>query len=72
MESKPENISNRTILLLGGLIGLAAGLGTAYLLIRRQEKTGQSIKFSSSDGVKLGMNAVSLVKLISDIAIKPK
>ena len=72
MENKPEKTSNRTVLILGGLIGLAVGLGTAYLLIRRQEKTGQSIKFSSSDGLKLGMNAVSLVKMISDIAIKQK
>lgn len=63
--------NNGTILLLGGLIGLIAGLGTAYLLIRKQEKTGQSIKLTSSDGMKLGINTFSLIKLISDIAVKP-
>ena len=71
MEVNERNISNSTILLVGGLIGLIAGLGTAYLLIKKQEKTGQSIKLTSSDGMKLGMNTFSLIKLISDIAVKP-
>lgn len=71
MEGNEKRINNSTILLLGGLIGLAAGLGTAYLLIRKQEKTGQSIKLTSTDGMKLGMNTFSLIKLISDIAVKP-
>jgi len=70
MEVNEKNITNRTILLLGGLIGLAAGLATAYLLIRNQEKTGRAIKITSSDGMKLGMSTVSLIKQVSDIAIK--
>ncbi|MEN6571464.1 MAG: hypothetical protein ABFD24_06470 [Anaerolineaceae bacterium] len=71
MEANENEVNNGTILLLGGLIGLLAGLGTAYLLIKKQEKTGQSIKLTSSDGMKLGMNTFSLIKLISDIAVKP-
>lgn len=60
------------VLLVGGLIGMLAGVAAAYMLIRKQEKTGQPIKFSSSDGMKLGMSTFSLMKLVSDIAVKPK
>lgn len=67
-----EETANRKaiVLLVGGLIGLAAGLAAAYLLIKRQEQTGEAIRLTTNDGLKLGMGTVSLIKLASDIAIK--
>jgi len=70
-ETMKEN-RNGLILLAGGLIGLLAGLAAAYLLIKKQEDTGQSIKITTGDGLKIGMGAVSLIKLASDIAVKPR
>jgi len=69
-----EETANRKaiVLLVGGLIGLAAGLAAAYLLIKRQEQTGEAIKLTTGDGLKLGMSTVSLIKLASDIAVKPR
>ena len=68
-----ENNTNKNLILLaGGLIGLAAGLAAAFLLIKKQEQTGQPIRLTSSDGMKLGMGTFSLIKLVSDIAVKPK
>jgi hypothetical protein len=60
------------ILLIGGLIGCAAGLAAAYAVIRKQEQTGQNIRLNSSDGMKLGMSTFSLIKLISDLLVKPR
>ncbi len=67
-------IKNRKmiVLLAGGLIGLLTGLATAYLLIKKQEQTGQPIKFTTSDGLKLGMSTASLIKMASDIAVRPR
>ncbi len=69
-----SEIKNRKtmVLLVGGLIGLVAGLATAYILIKKQEQTGQPIKLTTSDGLKLGMSTASLIKMASDIAIRPR
>jgi gas vesicle protein len=60
------------ILLIGGMIGCAAGLAAAYVVFRKQEQTGQNIRLTSSDGMKLGMSTFSLIKLISDLLVKPR
>lgn len=53
-------------LIIGAAAGLLTGLAAAYLLLKQQEQSGQNLKITSKDGLKIGLNALSLVKMISE------
>lgn len=53
-------------LIVGGLVGLLSGLVGAYLIIRKQEQTGEPLKLTSGDGARLGMGILTLLKQVSD------
>lgn len=53
-------------LVAGGIIGLLTGLAGAYLVIRKQEQTGETLKLTSGEGAKIGMGIVSLLKMVSE------
>jgi hypothetical protein len=54
------------ILISGGLLGAFAGLAAAYLMVKRAETTDTRPQLTSSDGVKIGIGVLGLIKLISD------
>ena len=54
-------------LIAGGLIGLLTGLGAAFLLIRRSERSGTELALSSGEGLRLGMLVLGLLREISNI-----
>lgn len=56
--------------LVGGTIGLLSGLAAAYLIIKQQEANGRELKLTSSDGAKIGLGIVSLLKMISETGRK--
>ncbi|MCX7975934.1 MAG: hypothetical protein N2646_02565 [Bellilinea sp.] len=62
-----ENWKTKTIV-IGGLIGAAAGIIAALLLIQRAEETQQVPRLTAGDGVKVGVGVLGLLRLISDIA----
>ncbi|HAD07003.1 MAG TPA: hypothetical protein DCE76_07560 [Anaerolineaceae bacterium] len=62
-----ENWKTKTIV-IGGLIGAAAGIIAALLLIQRAEETQQMPRLTAGDGVKVGVGVLGLLRLISDIA----
>lgn len=53
-------------LVIGGLVGLISGLTGAYLIIRKQEQTGEPLRITTSDGARLGMGILALLKQVSD------
>lgn len=53
-------------LVSGGLIGAFAGLLAAFLMVKRAETTNTQPKLSGSDGVKIGIGVLGLIKMISD------
>lgn len=55
-----------TIFLVSGGIGLLTGLAAAYLVIKKQEETGNSMKLTSGEGARIGMGIVTLLKMIAD------
>lgn len=61
-----ENKWKTTILLVSGGIGLLSGLAAAYLIIKKQEESGNTLKLTSGDGARIGMGIVTLFKMISD------
>ena len=40
---------------IGGSIGLLTGLAAAYLIVKKQEEGGESLRLTSGDGAKIGM-----------------
>ncbi len=62
--------SNMKIYVLGGAIGLLTGLTAAFLLIRQQDESGESLKLTSGDGAKIGMGLIALLRTITDFGKK--
>ncbi len=52
--------------LIGGSIGLLTGLAAAYLVVKKEEEGGESLKLTSGDGAKIGMGIVSFLRMVSD------
>lgn len=57
----------RKTYLFGGLIGLAFGILAALIIIQRSEKNEIQPKMTAGDGVKIGMGALGVLRLISDL-----
>ena len=58
---------NRT-LLLGTLVGAVTGLVGAMLLNRRAEQEGTEVALTTSDGMKLGVMVIGLLRAIASLA----
>jgi hypothetical protein len=57
-------------LIIGGLIGAAAGVLGAIVLIQRAEQHQERPKLSAGDGVKLGAGLLGVLRLLSDFVEK--
>ncbi len=55
------------VLLAGGLIGVAAGLVAAYLLIQRSEKDSKAPEINAKEGIKLGLLVFGLLREIAQL-----
>jgi hypothetical protein len=66
MNSNSENWKTKT-LIIGGILGVLAGLGAAYLLIQRAQVENQQPRFSAGEGVKLGISVLGVLRQVSDI-----
>jgi nitrate reductase gamma subunit len=58
------------VLVIGGVLGVIAGLGAAYIMIRRAEEEQTRPQIKAGDGVKIGMGLAGVFKLISDLGSK--
>ncbi len=54
-------------LLIGTLIGAVTGGLAALLLVRRAEQNQSTPHITANDGVKIGMGAMGLVRMIADL-----
>ena len=61
-----DNRWKTTIFLVSGGIGLLSGLAAAYLIVKKQEESGNNLKLTSGDGARIGMGIVTLLKMIAD------
>jgi hypothetical protein len=68
-ENAIETVDNRkpVILIIGAVMGTLVGLGAAYLLIQNAEKEGQPPKITASDGVKLAVVVVGLLRTVASL-----
>jgi gas vesicle protein len=54
-------------LLIGTVIGAVTGAVAAMLLVNRAEQTQTTPHITANDGVKIGMGAMGLVRMIADL-----
>lgn len=55
------------VLLVGAALGVAVGLGSAYLLVQKAEKRGERIQINASDVVRLGLLVFGLLRSVSQL-----
>ncbi len=63
------NWKTRTIV-IGAVLGAAAGLIAAYILVQRAAESQQAPKLNAGDGVKVGLGVLGVLRLISDIGTR--
>jgi len=54
------------ILFTGGLIGAITGLLTAFFMVKKAETTNIQPQLTPTEGVKIGIGLLGLIKMISD------
>jgi hypothetical protein len=57
-------------LFIGGLVGALAGLGAAYMIIRRAEDESGPPKIGVGEGLKLGLVLLGFLRQVSLIGQK--
>ncbi|MCK5634895.1 MAG: hypothetical protein KAI06_07400 [Anaerolineales bacterium] len=64
--TEDSNWKTRT-LIVGVLAGALTGLGVAFVLIQRAEEEGEVVQLRSSEGLKLGMGVLGLLRQVGQI-----
>ncbi len=58
----------KTRFLIGGaVLGALTGLGAAYMLLQKAEKEEKPLKVGASEGVKLGLMLLGLLRQIGQL-----
>lgn len=55
------------VMMIGGAVGLLAGLAAAYLLIQRAERDNSQPQLHAREGVKLGVLVFGLLREIAQL-----
>ena len=64
--TEDSNWKARTII-IGVIAGALIGLGAALVLIQRADQEGEAVQLGTSDGLKVGIGVLGLLRLIGQI-----
>jgi hypothetical protein len=65
-----NNWKTRTYL-IGTIVGALAGLGVAFVLVRRSEETGEPVQFGTREGLRLGLGLLGLIRQVGRLGANP-
>ncbi len=54
-------------MIIGGVVGLAAGIIAAMIYIQRAEMVQETPKITAGEGVKVGIGVLGVLRMISDL-----
>ena len=57
-------------LIIGGVVGLAAGVIAAVIFIQRAELSQAQPNLSAGEGVKVGIGVLGVLRMISDLGTR--
>jgi hypothetical protein len=57
-------------LIIGGVVGLAAGMIAALIFIQRAEMGQAKPKLTAGEGVKVGIGVLGVLRMISDLSTR--
>ena len=57
-------------LIIGGVVGLAAGVIAAIIFIQRAELSQAQPKISAGESVKVGIGVLGVLRMISDLGTR--
>ncbi len=57
-------------LIIGGVVGLAAGMIAALIFIQRAEMSQAKPQISAGEGVKVGIGVLGVLRMISDLGTR--
>lgn len=61
-----SNSWKRKTLILGAVIGAIVGVAAAFILVQRAETQQSRPKLNASEGVKLGVGVLGLLRLLTE------
>lgn len=64
--TEESNWKARTII-IGVIAGALTGLGVAFVLIQRAEQEGEAVQLGTSDGLKVGIGVLGLLRLVNQL-----
>ncbi len=57
-------------LIIGGVVGLAAGIIAATIFIQRAEMSQAKPQITAGEGVKVGIGVLGVLRMISDLGTR--
>jgi hypothetical protein len=63
----PKQNWKMKIFIIGGIIGALAGVGAAFLLVKRAEEEQTPPRLTAGEGVQLGLGLLGLMRLIASV-----
>ena len=70
IDVKKDDSWKMKALIIGGVVGLAAGMIAALIFIQRAEMSEAKPKLSAGEGVKVGIGVLGVLRMISDLGTR--
>ncbi len=70
MDIKTDDSWKMKALIIGGVVGLAAGMIAALIFIQRAEMSQEKPKITAGEGVKVGISVLGVLRMISDLGLR--
>jgi hypothetical protein len=67
MENELDPNLKLKMMIIGGVVGAAVGVGAAYIYVRKLEESGEKPSIATKEAVAVGFSLVSLLRQIANM-----